>query len=79
MDSSDHESSQPKSTHTEMAGWSKPLPDKLPRPTYWPFVLALGIMLIAMGIVTIYAVSIVGFILLVVALAGWIGELQHGE
>ncbi len=83
MDSFDDKSSQESapaaSVLSEKSGWNKPLPEKIPRPTYWPFVLALGIMLMAMGVVTNYAVSAVGFILLVIALVGWIGELQHGE
>jgi len=49
----------------------------LPRPTYWPVVLAVGIMFPAWGIVTTIAISVIGLALLALALGGWIGELRH--
>ncbi len=49
----------------------------LPRPTYWPVVLAVGIMFLAWGIVTTVAISVIGLALLALALGGWIGELRH--
>jgi hypothetical protein len=51
----------------------------LPRPTYWPIVLAVGIMFLAWGIVTTIAITIIGLALLALGLGGWIGELRHGE
>jgi hypothetical protein len=61
------------------SGWSQPLPrpEDLPRPTYWPFVLAVGIMFALGGIVTFYPISLVGVGLIVVAMGGWVGELRH--
>ena len=59
---------------------SHPLPPaKLPRPTYWPATMALGIAFIFWGLVTTYIISGAGFVLFIVALAGWIGELLHEE
>ncbi|HEX3743601.1 MAG TPA: hypothetical protein VHW09_06720 [Bryobacteraceae bacterium] len=58
-------------------GWKKPLPEQLARPTYWPAVLALGIMVALLGPVTDMAVSVVGLLSIVCALIGWIGELLH--
>jgi hypothetical protein len=83
MDSLENERSQ-KATQSALVeagrdSWNKPLPEKLPRPTYWPFIVSLGIMMMAMGVVTDFAVTIVGFFLFIIAIAGWIGELQHGE
>ena len=43
----------------------------LPSPSYWPLVAALGIVLVATGIVTHLAVSIVGVVIVVMALFGW--------
>ncbi|MCA1667245.1 MAG: hypothetical protein LC793_07575 [Thermomicrobia bacterium] len=51
----------------------------LPRPTYWPVVLAVGILFLAWGIVTTIAISVIGLLLLALALGGWIGELRHGH
>jgi len=51
----------------------------LPRPTYWPVVLAVGVMFLAWGIVTTIIISIIGVALLALGLGGWIGELRHGH
>jgi hypothetical protein len=56
---------------------SKPLPQHLPRPTYWPAALALAITLALLGPVTSIAITAFGFALGAVALIGWIGELVH--
>jgi len=57
--------------------WNEPRPHKLPRPTYWPAVLAFGIVLIAWGPVTSIAIALIGIVVSVMAIAGWIGELRH--
>lgn len=58
----------------------EPLPAAhLPRPTYWPIVLAVGVMFLAWGIVTTIVISIIGVVLLALGLGGWIGELRHGH
>ncbi len=57
--------------------WSEPQAQIIPNPTYWPAVLALGVLFMFWGIVTLWVVSLVGFVLLGIALAGWIGELRH--
>jgi uncharacterized membrane protein HdeD (DUF308 family) len=65
-------------------GWHKPKPEVLPRPGYWPFLLALGITFILWGFAvgfnevfsTVIIVSGVGLLLFIVALAGWIGDLR---
>jgi hypothetical protein len=49
----------------------------LPEPTYWPATLAFGITLLAWGIVTTYAISLVGLLVICVAIGGWIGDLLH--
>ena len=57
--------------------WTEPQSQIIPRPTYWPAVLALGILFIFWGIVTMFLVSVIGFVLFGIGLAGWIGELRH--
>jgi hypothetical protein len=51
----------------------------LPQPTYWPAVLALGIVFLAWGLVTSWLIFGAGLILLALALAGWIRESRHGH
>jgi cytochrome c oxidase subunit 1 len=43
----------------------------LPSPSYWPIALAFGLVLIAIGVVSTFIVSIVGVVVLLVAIAGW--------
>ena len=43
----------------------------MPSPTAWPFVLALGIALLAAGMVTNIAVSALGLLLSLGAVVGW--------
>jgi hypothetical protein len=64
----------PEQTHS---GWSRPAPEHLSEPTYWPAVMALGIMMLLWGIVTSVIISVVGLALFALALTGWIGELLH--
>ncbi|MGB7786054.1 MAG: hypothetical protein WBL27_08145 [Salinimicrobium sp.] len=50
-------------------------PQRLPEPTYWPFMLALGIVVLLWGILTNIIVSMVGFVVFIIALAGWLKDL----
>ena len=60
-----------------VAGWKKPLPEHLPRRTYWPAILALAMTLALLGPVTLMPVTAVGVVLGAVALIGWIGDMLH--
>ncbi len=51
--------------------------EHLPRPTYWPAALALGITFLAWAIVTSPLIAVVGMLLFALALGGWIGDLLH--
>lgn len=51
----------------------------LPRPTVWPFVLALGITLLFAGMVTNIAVSVLGVVLFLAAAVGWSLQLFPRE
>jgi len=51
----------------------------LPSPSFWPIVLAFGMALIAVGVVSTIIVSIVGVVVLLVAIAGWTLENRVAE
>ncbi len=53
----------------------KAKPTKLPKPTYWPFFLALGLVILLAGILSNIIVSLIGLIVFVVALYGWLSDL----
>lgn len=46
----------------------------LPPSSYWPIVLAFGLTLIAIGIIFGLVISVLGVIVLLVAIAGWTQE-----
>jgi hypothetical protein len=52
---------------------------EMPRATAWPIVLALGITLLGAGLATNLALSLVGAVLFVFGLGGWIGQLLPGR
>jgi len=49
----------------------------VPPPSYWPITLAIGAAMALAGIVIHPLVWIVGIIVVLVALAGWLLELGH--
>ena len=56
----------------------------MPAPSFWPIVLAAGMALMAVGLVSSILVSIVGLVILLVAVAGWKMEnraagQEHGD
>ena len=55
----------------------KAKPEVLPEPTYWPFFLAMGLAFLGWGLLTTWLISLAGFIILIVALTGWINILRH--
>ena len=58
-------------------GWHVPHPTRLPIPTYAPVMTAFGIIFIALGVVTVWPLSIAGLLIFVAGIAKWIGELLH--
>ena len=61
----------------DKTAWLTPQPEKIPPPTYWPVVMALGTIMGLAGIVTAWAVSVVGLALVALGLGGWIGEIRY--
>jgi hypothetical protein len=50
----------------------------LPGPTIFPATLALGIMLLGMGLVTSLWFTLVGLLVFALGLGGWVQALRHG-
>ncbi|CAA9297213.1 MAG: hypothetical protein AVDCRST_MAG26-4525 [uncultured Chloroflexia bacterium] len=61
------------------SGWRRPEHLELPAPTYWPAVLAFAITLLAWSLVTSTLIAAIGIAVFILALAGWIGDLQHEQ
>lgn len=58
-------------------GWSRPKPEHVPRPTYWPAVLAFGITFLFWGLISTPIIAAIGLAIGAIGLAGWIAELRH--
>jgi hypothetical protein len=50
----------------------------LPKPTYAPALMALGLMLTLWGAITTWIVSAFGILLIAAAALRWIRDLRHG-
>ena len=55
----------------------KAKPEFLPKPTFWPFFMALGLMFAGWGLLTIWLFSAAGLLVFVISLIGWINILRH--
>lgn len=58
-------------------GWQGLPAEPLPRPTYFPAGLAMGVAFIFWGLISNWVVLLVGVALFAAALAGWITEIRH--
>jgi hypothetical protein len=54
-------------------------PAHLPEPSIWPLVMAAGVALLALGVITTWEFALAGAAGLVLSLAGWLGELLRDE
>jgi hypothetical protein len=52
------------------------IPERIPESTFWPFVLAIGVMFSFWGILTSWIISGIGVVLISVSFAGWISDLN---
>ncbi len=55
----------------------KPLPERLPRPSFAPPVLALGLLLLLWGVVTSWVVSVIGLVIVAGAIRIWIRDSRE--
>jgi len=59
------------------ADWERARPELLPKPTYWPFFLTVGLGFIFWGMLTTWIIGGAGFLIFIIALIGWINLLRH--
>lgn len=50
----------------------------LPAPSFWPLTVGAGFSLLAFGVATSLALSVLGLVLMAWGIARWIQELRHG-
>ncbi|NML65430.1 hypothetical protein HHL22_09460 [Hymenobacter sp. RP-2-7] len=61
------------------ADWPKARPERLPKPTYWPFFLAVGLAFIFWGLLTTWVILAAGLLIFAISLGGWINILRHEQ
>ena len=57
--------------------WEKAKPEVLPKSTYWPFFLAMGLTFTVWGLLTTWVIITAGILIFFIALFGWINQLRH--
>jgi hypothetical protein len=57
--------------------WERLPAEHLPRPTYFPAGLAMGIAFLFWGLITSLVTFLVGLALFIASLAGWIAEIRY--
>ncbi len=57
--------------------WEAARPQKLPRPTYWPFYFAMGLAFLGWSVKAGWVIAGAGLVILTIALTGWITDLRH--
>lgn len=55
----------------------KAKPEHLPKPSYWPFFMALGLMFAGWGLLSTWLFSVIGLLVVAVSLFGWINNMRH--
>ena len=58
-------------------GWSRPKPEKIPPPTYWPAVFGLGLTFIMWGVISNIFLLCFGLIITAIGLVYWVLDLRH--
>ena len=52
-------------------------PQKMPAETYYPFCFAFSLLLVALGILTIWIIALAGVAGMAISLAGWVKEMLY--
>lgn len=58
-------------------GWQELPQESLPRPTYFPAGLAMGVAFLFWGLISSWVVFLIGLALFAAALAGWVTEIRN--
>lgn len=63
--------------HADQYPLGDPKPVNLPELTFWPFMLAWGVLFFFWGLITSLIITGVGVVLMAVSVTGWVQELNH--
>jgi len=63
--------------HDDKQDWDYASPRQLPKPTYFPFFLALSVAFFLWGLVSLWIIALAGLIGMGISLAGWINNMLY--
>lgn len=63
----------------EQKEYTKASPNTMPPPTYWPFVVAISLLFVGWGLLTVWVMAVAGLIGMIVAIRGWIKDLLYEQ
>jgi hypothetical protein len=64
---------------TNRQDWVTPPEQTIPRPTYAPAAMALGVAFVFFGLVTSFLFCAAGLVLMALSLKSWIGGMVNGD
>lgn len=64
-----------KHIENEYSGTAEPV--KMPKPTYFPFLMAFSLMFFFWGLISLWTIALSGLIGTGISLAGWINDLMN--
>jgi hypothetical protein len=64
---------------TNRQDWVAPPEQTIPRPTYAPAAMALGVAFVFFGLVTSFLFCAAGVVLMALSLKSWIGGMVNGD
>ena len=63
--------------YNDKQDWGYASPRQLPKPTYFPFFLALSVTFFLWGLVSLWIIALAGLIGMGISLAGWINNMLY--
>jgi hypothetical protein len=69
--------SEQNEANQQFPGGAKPLPEVICKPSVWPVTVALGVTLLAFGVVTHWMMYVAGMGFFLFGAAGWFEDLRY--
>jgi len=63
--------------HADEYPLNESAPEEMPDLTFWPFMLAFGVLFFFWGMITSLIITGIGILIIIVSVAGWIQDLNH--
>ena len=64
-----------KTEHIQSESSETARPSRMPKPTYFPFLMAFSVMFFLWGLISLWMMALTGLIGMGISLSGWISDL----